>query len=202
MSFQVIWNWGQGRVKLLEGERLASGERLEISGDRTPDDTLLIKGELASGESFGIEWKWGGSDDYDCVVVQDDRDDAMSYRIDGNRKVGYTLHHCGARPPYYKTGMLQSMPGSVPTLFWAIKSLLSNFKSDWTALNLGFPSDYGSLDGLHRRVWEVRLGLAAERERPLPRRVLPPHLRCQMAPAAVEEATALDAELGIKSTKK
>lgn len=145
-----------------------------------------------------------------AVVVRDDRDDAIFYRIGGNRKAGYTLYRCGARPPYLKTGMPREAVGLYPTLHCAIKRPDTQFTSDWRDLNPSVPSDYyGGTDGLYRLVCEAWGAAPTGRERPEPRRVLPPYLRCPMAradavevaarkrankAAATEDATVLTAE--------
>ena len=115
---------------------------------------------VESDRKISFVWEPG-----DAVVVQDDRDDAMSYRIGGNRKAGYTLYHCGARPPHRKTGMpLGLSEGPHPTLRDAICSLVHQFKSDWRYLGLhpvsGYRPYYGSHRGwelLYRRVCEARV---------------------------------------------
>lgn len=169
---------------------------------------------VESDREISFVWEPG-----DAVVVRDDRDDGMSYRIGGNRKAGYTLYHCGARSPHHKTGMpLGVTAGPHPTLRDATRQLVFQFKSDWRYLNLdpvsGYRPYYGSSRGwelLYRRVCEARAAGPIERKRPKPRRVLPPHLRCRMARADAaaelaeelerakkmayaEDAAALDAE--------
>lgn len=197
-----FWVFGLGNYAANDAAEMQNREQARILGrgylkniNRPGRADELSRVE--SDREISFVWEPG-----DAVVVRDDRDDAMSYRIGGNRKAGYTLYHCGARPPHRKTGMpLDMEAGPHPTLRDATKWLVFQFKSDWRYLNLdpvsGYRPYYGSSRGwelLYRRVCEARVDGSTGRERPEPRRVLPPHLRCQMAraDAAAELAEELE----------
>ena len=174
MSFQISWIYGRGYSEAIRASRS------DVISCRIQDDREIC-----------FSWEPG-----DTVVVQDYRDDAMSYRIGGNRKAGYTLYHCGARPPYRKTGMPLSVTvvGPHPTLHEAIRKLVIQFREDWKFLNLDPIPIYGrhnsSMRGwetLYRRVCKAWGVEPTGPERPEPRRALPPHLRCQMAQADAAE---------------
>lgn len=203
-----FWMFGPGHYAANDASEMQNREQAQAAGrgyltniNRPGRADQLSRVE--SDRQISFAWEPG-----DAVVVRDDRDDAMSYRIGGNRKAGYTLYHCEARPPYRKTGMPLSTVDvdPFPTLRDAVRSLVHQFRSDWRYLNLdpvsGYRPYYGSSRGwelLYRRVCEARVDDPTGRERPEPRRVLPPHLRCQMARADAAAELAEDLERAQKA---
>ena len=202
-----FWMFGPGHYAANDASEMQNREQAQAAGrgyltniNRPGRADQLSRVE--SDRQISFAWEPG-----DAVVVRDDRDDAMSYRIGGNRKAGYTLYHCEARPPYRKTGMpLDEEAGPHPTLRDAVRRLVFQFKWDWRYLNLdpvsGYRPYYGSSRGwelLYRRVCEARVDDPTGRERPEPRRVLPPHLRCQMARADAAAELAEDLERAQKA---
>ena len=195
-----FWMFGPGHYAANDAAEMQNRKRARAAGrgyvvniNRLGRADQLSRVE--SDRRISFVWEPG-----DAVVVRDDRDDAMSYRIGGNRKAGYTLYHCGARPPYRKTGMPLYAMDPRPTLREAVRTLVHQFRSDWRYLNLrpvsGYRPYYGSIRGwelLYRRVCEARVDKPTGRGRPEPRRVLPPHLRSRMARA--DEAVELAEEL-------
>ena len=200
-----FWIFGPGHYAADDAVEMQDRERAQTAG---PGRGYIVNANrpgradqlsrVESDRKISFVWEPG-----DAVVVRDDRDDAMSYRIGGNRKAGYTLYHCEARPPHRKTEMplSEGVDGPHPTLRDAISRLVHQFRSDWEYLNLRPVSGYRPAGGSHRgwellyrRVCEARVDGPAERERPKPRRVLPPHLRCRMAraDAAAELAEELE----------